>query len=275
MHDTFCRTSFLNPVLSNFVTNEFYDMSRFILYPCIYHSPQGIMLTLQLILAARIVNVLSTTAYDFTRNQAPNRRAYLMGNGPTDLSNRWRDMDPEVDGIFPLDEDLERLVTIWGQRQSLLPGRMMTLLDRTGEWSDSESDIDDTVQRISYISDPESVEGNGSRGLSPTLKKTMESWDFGTDHWPKETAKQHYSTLDSTRGVLDRNDLYRLRQLQAPPSQQTMARSLPTSSEHGLLTRIHNSIRPTTREDDTLDGHTSPRRVGASSFRGYTSDGES
>jgi hypothetical protein len=150
----------------------------------------------------------------------------------------------------------------------------------SNDWGDSDTDLEDYLNRVSHASDPESVDGNINRRLSPSLMKTIESWDFASAPFPALVLKSSPST-DVQGGILRRSDLYRLRMLDAPASsgkQQGMARSLPSSgssyvprdwAEDGL----RRSTDRSTHGSHLLGGQSSPRTP--SQFRGYDSDGDS
>jgi hypothetical protein len=266
----------------------------------ISHASLSIRSMIQLIFLVIFTNnlrVYATTAFSVSRNEHATPGLFQLRGRTNPPTARIVHSELDADQImFPLDEDLNLhdhvSTNSWlpdspahHLQSSAIPVRFMNQLSAGNDWSDSDTDLEDFIHRLSHASDPESVDGNVNRRLSPSLMKTIESWDFAIDHVSKISQK-HSPPPEAQGAVLSRSDLYRLRMLQAPPtkgqSSQGMARSLPSStSSHILENWSHGGIGELLSEGfisrgPGAAGHNSPRRfVGASTFRGYLSDGES
>jgi hypothetical protein len=202
---------------------------------------------------------------------------------------------PDYESVFFMDEELSN-------SEASLPAGWMTqglgslkrppvlntraqVEPSSGYWSDLDLDWEQGLQRLSYTSDPESVEGLGTRGLSPSLTTTLQVYDAQARLVPPSSPPVEYSRIFHGESGLLKSDLERIRQLslrnpktERPHGRQTQARSLPSSTIfHGAASEnLRGPVQLAgSRDIPTFLPSSVHRRSVASALKGYLSDGDS
>lgn len=233
----------------------------------------------------------ATTAYALSSSPPTGMNIFAASMSDQHKSRSFVDDSEDMEPIFQMDEDhVTESTTLrpnipgdWYDFRYLTRESLACIQMRMngGDCFDNDGDSDGRGSRISFSSDPDSIQGQGNRGLSPSLTTTIQSWDFELDDLRLPEAGNPVSA--DPVGRLSKLDLDRFRQLTAPALRgkvvvkgETLARSLPTEASSGHLIKAGNDagdFRPSllSRLDFNAVKHASNRP--ASLFRGYSSDG--
>lgn len=240
----------------------------------------------------RFVESTSTAAYGLPAS-AQSRISFMSGKLSDRLSLRAIPLDSEEhDPIFQMDEDEVApdsppspfSVGEWNAIEQLIPDALACIQMKSSLSDCQDADFDfESSNRPSYSSDPDSIQGNGNRDLSPSLTTTIISWDFDF-HSAGQVPELPYAPVPQTVTFLSKTDLDKLRQLGKPPQiikrgtkTEPQARSLPSdissncvankNGANGAMGRFE--MARSVPSGESLDSASFRHSV----MRGYHSDG--
>jgi hypothetical protein len=197
----------------------------------------------------------------------------------------------EPDSIFQMDEDGVPHVSPaspfsvgeWNAIEQLTPDAL-ACIQKSSLFDCLDADFEsETSGRPSYSSDPDSIQGNGNRDLSPSLTATMQSFEFDFySAW--QVPELPYAQVPQTVTFLRQTDLDKLRQLgtlghiiNRSTKTEPQARSLPSHISSNCVAK-KNGANGDRGRSEMARSVPSGENLDSASFRhsvmrGYHSDG--